>query len=177
MDGPCHQFCGQFFGEIGCFVDTEWIDGHSHSFCGQAGRDGEVFSRREPRKTSLFVRLFPGGAENNLYIIDYGCWWHGCGKGLGWGYFPSSSRSSFGGSCCCPRITPPDLPAQTVPQKNPSGPAGPNNAAEKPLRTCQPKLSRRKSLRGFLQCALGSVTWQVRKFHESWVNWNSPYLY
>jgi hypothetical protein len=33
---------------------------------------------------------------------------------LGWGYFPSASRSSLGGSCCRPRITPPYLPAQTV---------------------------------------------------------------
>ena len=77
MDGPCHQFCGQVFREIACFVDTEWIDGHSHSFCGQAGRDGEVFSRRGRGKLLFFVRLFPGGAENNLFIFDYGCWWQG----------------------------------------------------------------------------------------------------
>ena len=141
------------------------------------GQGWRSFLPAGPRKTSFFVRLFPGGAENNLYISVHSGWWQGCGKGLGWGYFPSSSRSSGGGSCCCPRITPPDLLAQTVPKKTPAGPAGPNCTAEKPRRTCRPKLSRRKSLHGFLQCALGSVTWQVRKFHESWVNWNSPYLY
>ena len=130
----------------------------------------------EPRTTSIFLIMAAGG--------------RGAGEGLGWGYFPSSSRSSGGGSCCYPRITPPDLlaqtvpqklppdlPAQTVPKKTPAGPASPNCPAGKPRKTCQPKLSRRKSLHGFLQCALGSVTWQVRKFHESWVNWNSPYLY
>ena len=53
------------------------MDGPCHQFCGQVGRDGEVFSRRGRGKLLLGARLFPGGAENNLYIFDYGCWWHG----------------------------------------------------------------------------------------------------
>ena len=45
----------------------------------------------------------------------------------------------------CRRKLPQDLPAQTMPQKNPSGPASPDSAEENSRRTCQPKLSRRKT--------------------------------
>ena len=73
--------------------------------------------------------FLPAGAEENffegpvvsrrsreqpLYVYFLAVAGTGAGEGLGWGYFPSASRSSLGGSCCRPRITPPYLPAQTV---------------------------------------------------------------
>ena len=84
----------------------------------QAG-DGEVFSRPGPRKTSLKDRLFPGRAENNLYMSIYGGWWKGCGRGSGMGLFPVRQQELFGWLLLPSENNPSELPAQTVTRKNP----------------------------------------------------------
>ena len=86
---------------------------------GQRLRSFLQHSRGLARKTSLKGRLFPGRAENNLYIFVYGCRWQGCGRWSGMGFSPGGAA---GGSVEGP---------PRFAEENPSVPAGPDRNASK----------------------------------------------